>query len=185
VNDLKSRKDRLYYQLSLREDLATLIHTGLERTGMSQEELAEASGKKESYISRLANAGTNCKLAAIAQVLIPIGIEPIIVEKAEWDRLMTIAEKNDRKSHTHEQQIANHGFTLSSLATTNITHTTAFDVGGRLGERLKTIEDGARGASGSSDSLGGPFAFVGTKGSCHRFAGSHRLVVHSTAHGWV
>ncbi len=94
VQALKDRQDRRYYELSLRDDLAQLIAVGMSKNpGMTQRDLTGIAGwKSESYVSRLIHAEANCKLGAIARVLIPLGIVPILVDKNEWDHLKSLEE---------------------------------------------------------------------------------------------
>lgn len=105
VDSLKTRKDKLFYALSLRDDLAQLIAVGLERNNMTQRELSRIAGyskRSESYISRLANAATNFKIGVAARVLIPLGIRPMLVDKAEWDKLKKAAQRAGSCSITDE-----------------------------------------------------------------------------------
>lgn len=87
VNRLKEDQAKTYYALSLRNDFAALIERGLAERGLTQRELASLAGLKESYISRLINVATNFKVGVAARVLVPLGIEPMLVDRVEWDEL--------------------------------------------------------------------------------------------------
>jgi transcriptional regulator with XRE-family HTH domain len=90
VDQLKARKDRRYFELRLRDDVSQLIYDGLARAGITQAELAKQSGLWESQISRLLHAETSPKIGTLAQVLVPLGITPTILDKAEVDRLRNL-----------------------------------------------------------------------------------------------
>mgnify|MGYP006921330315 CR=1 FL=1 len=98
VNKLKTNKEKTFYGISLRDDLARLIIAGMDKQDKNQRELAELSGKKESYISRLLHMAANCNLSIVAQVLIPLGIRPMIVDQAEWNRLQHPKEQTSTAS---------------------------------------------------------------------------------------
>lgn len=87
VNRLKTDQAKTYYALSLRNDFAALIERGLEERGLTQRELAIIAGLKESYISRLINVATNFKVGVAARVLVPLGIVPMLVDRAEWEAM--------------------------------------------------------------------------------------------------
>ena len=187
------RKDRLYFQLSLRQDLATLIFEGLDRAGMSQEALARASGKKPSYISRLVNGSTNCKLAAVAQVLVPLGIEPMIVDKAEFDRLRD-EEQRAKRHKTESLEAVNKTFSdlrdaihatiiSKSTARLRITPPTDPDVqGGRIGQVIaerQVAENPARSAAGTAHFVGGSYEDVCSSGYRYKLGPLDIVDVHS------
>ena len=88
----KRAPDRLYHQLRLRHDVARLLERGLRARGMNQRALAAATGKQDSFISRLVHSEANCNLGTVAQVLVPLGISPKIVDEAEWMALRHRAE---------------------------------------------------------------------------------------------
>ncbi len=95
IDHHKSDTERRYFALSLRDDLANLLGKGLHHTGMTQRELAKIAGyRSESYISRLMHAETNFKIGVVARVLLPLGIEPVLVDKAEIDRLREVTQRN-------------------------------------------------------------------------------------------
>ena len=101
----RQRKDCEYYQFRMRHDVARLIEGGLERNpGMTQSDLAKKADKYESQISQLIHSESNAKLAMIAQVLVPLGVVPKIVDTAEWDRLQAIAE--NPPTHTDTRAVA-------------------------------------------------------------------------------
>ena len=85
VNALKTRKDKRYHSLRLRDDLAQLICSGIKLKGITQRELAVQTGYSESYVSRLVNAGTNFKIGVAARILVPLGIIPRLVAAADHD----------------------------------------------------------------------------------------------------
>jgi len=100
----KQHRSREYYQLRLRYDLAYLMEKGLLAKGMTQAALAKAADTSEAYISRLINSETNCKLEAVAQALVPLGIIPKIVDSADWDRLNRLSDQSTGPAFTDTQR---------------------------------------------------------------------------------
>jgi transcriptional regulator with XRE-family HTH domain len=90
--NFKRRKDGRYVQLLMRNDFAQLIAEGLRAKGMTQRELADATGTQEAFISRLIHGESNLQLSTIAKILQPLGIVPTIIDEAEYSRLRTVEQ---------------------------------------------------------------------------------------------
>lgn len=86
----KKRPDRNYFQLRLRHDLASLLRRAMDDAEITQRQAADRTGKHEAQISQIVHSEMNVTLSMIAQVLVPLGITPTIVSKAEWDALKQI-----------------------------------------------------------------------------------------------
>lgn len=71
----------------LRLQLADLILEELRRKGWTQADLAEASGMKEAYISRVINADANCTFASVGKLVCALGcrvaLERVMAEVSE------------------------------------------------------------------------------------------------------
>lgn len=68
--------------MELRLSLSELILKNLKRKGWTQRELADAAQVKESLISRLVHADSNCTLDTAAKVLFALGVRVSLEETA-------------------------------------------------------------------------------------------------------
>lgn len=134
VDDLKGPPEYHYYALSLRSDLVVLLEKGLERSGMTQRDLSSKTGMWESVISRLANAMTNFEIGVVPKVLMPLGIRPMIVDKAEYDKLRAAAERVEGGTvHIQDQATPHVRTDHYSLGTSPHTITVRADSAGAVG----------------------------------------------------
>jgi transcriptional regulator with XRE-family HTH domain len=68
--------------VQLRLDLATIILRRLKAKGWTQRQLAQKSGFKEPFISRLLHSSSNCTFDTAGRVLRALGVEAKIEEVA-------------------------------------------------------------------------------------------------------
>lgn len=97
--DYRNRSDQAFYWQAMSFDVAELAAKGMQACKVRQKELAALVDKRESQISRILN-GENSKLSTIAQVLVPLGIIPKIVDEREWNRLRMATEAKATESAT-------------------------------------------------------------------------------------
>ncbi len=98
-----------YYAIGLRDDLACLLATALEKAGVTQRELAARAGyKSESYVSRIMHAETDFKIGVAARLLLPLGVVPKLVDAAEYERLQKASAGGSETCTSDFEQIALH-----------------------------------------------------------------------------
>ena len=68
--------------LELRLSLAEIVRGQLGRMGWSQRDLAERTGLRESYISRVLHSNANCTLGTAGKFLFALGIRARLQEAA-------------------------------------------------------------------------------------------------------
>lgn len=161
MKDLESRHIDRYDELRLRADLSTLIEKGLDRKDINQAELARRAKKRESYISRLVNAATSCKMSIVAQVLAPLGIRPKLVDAAEWESLRAFKRRAEsapvpqpivqEAQHAIAKTIGTGDGRFSIQIQINERLTFAAEIG-RIAGRSAVVE--SVGASGHPDTVG-------------------------------
>ena len=67
--------------LDLRLTLSTLILNGLDRRRWTQKRLAAEAGMRESFVSRLIHAQSNCEFDTVGRILHALGTQAALVEK--------------------------------------------------------------------------------------------------------
>jgi len=69
------------YALDLRMILADLIMAKLDERGMTQSQLAQLTGWKDSFVSRLIHADANCSTETAGRALHALGLNPASIRK--------------------------------------------------------------------------------------------------------
>lgn len=69
------------YGYELRLQLATVIFRQLDKKGWTQKRLAEESGMKESFLSRVLHAESNCTLDVMGRLFFALGIKPQLIDR--------------------------------------------------------------------------------------------------------
>jgi transcriptional regulator with XRE-family HTH domain len=72
------------YGLKLRLNLAELVIQQLNSNGWSQRDLAQKTGLKEAYISRILHSDANCTFESAGKILFALGIKVALLPEPEW-----------------------------------------------------------------------------------------------------
>lgn len=139
------------FTLSLRDDFSQLILKGLRQTGLKQRQLAEAAGCEESYISRFVNVTSDFKSGTAAKVLEALDIWPVLVDKADLDRLIELDRRNIEHAEAQETNTAGSGATVLAAAVCDTGAISNHEFS-RLADRV-AVATGCE--TGTADSLGG------------------------------
>ena len=68
--------------MELRLDLAGIIVARLKTLGWTQRDLAQATGLKESFISRIIHSNANCTLSTVATILAALDVRATLSQAA-------------------------------------------------------------------------------------------------------
>lgn len=74
LQDFESLPDAIALDLKL--DFSEIVIQSLRNKGWTQKQLADATGMKEAYISRIVHADQNCTLAVIGKICHALDIKP-------------------------------------------------------------------------------------------------------------
>ena len=72
------------YGMKLRLNLAELVIQQLNSNGWSQRDLAQETGLKEAYISRILHSDANCTFKSAGRILFALGIKVALLPESEW-----------------------------------------------------------------------------------------------------
>lgn len=72
------------YGMKLRLNLAELVIQQLNSSGWSQRDLAQETGLKEAYISRILHSDANCTFESAGKILFALGIKVALLPESEW-----------------------------------------------------------------------------------------------------
>ena len=135
------------YGLELRLNLAQIILRELRRRGWTQRDLAERSGLKESYISRVLHSDANCTFDSVGRILFSLGIRATLDEPIRTDDTITdFAEYALQRTDSHAEAI--HGSQDASGQEAEVYSISAYTHEGR---RIQTTK---RGRSGPEVAMG-------------------------------
>jgi transcriptional regulator with XRE-family HTH domain len=89
----------------LRLNLAEIVLRRLDALGWTQAKLAEETGKKESFISRIIHSDANCEFDTAGRILFALGVEAELTEKTPAGQSVTLrfrAETAASVQFTHQ-----------------------------------------------------------------------------------
>lgn len=99
----KANFNKSYLTAKLRGSVSFLIHSAMKKLSLTQKAVAEMTKKHEAQISQIVNDEKNVTLGMLVQVLAPLGIAPIVVDAAEYDKLLFIKQQVDRQKESIKQ----------------------------------------------------------------------------------
>ena len=82
LNEYKRKPES--YGLKLRLNLAELVIQQLNSNGWSQRDLAQETGLKEAYISRILHSDANCTFESAGKILFALEIKVALLPESEW-----------------------------------------------------------------------------------------------------
>ena len=72
------------YGMKLRLNLAELVIQQLKSNGWSQRDLAQETGLKEAYISRILHSDANCTFELAGKILFALEVKVALLPEPEW-----------------------------------------------------------------------------------------------------
>jgi transcriptional regulator with XRE-family HTH domain len=80
LNEFRNSADGAGHQLRL--DLADLVIAKLREKGWTQKQLADATGMKESFVTRIIHSNSNCTFGVAGRILFALDVKATLTTKA-------------------------------------------------------------------------------------------------------
>jgi len=96
LDEFQNSADGAGYQLRL--DLADLVIAGLREKGWTQKQLADAAGMKESFITRIVHASSNCTFDVVGRILYALNVKATLTMHAGRKVHSVLASKPGKSS---------------------------------------------------------------------------------------